>query len=493
MAVSRRSSVDTSADERALRRTLLALLAITVARLIWLRVGGLDLYPDEAQYWLWSLTPDWGYFSKPPLIAWVIRATTLALGDDEAGIRVASPLFHFGTALVIYQIARRLYDSRIASWSAIAYATLPGVSASSLLISTDVPLLFCWAVALYGFLRARETGGWRWWIAIGIACGLGLLAKYAMAYWLLSALLFLLVVKDQRRHLPHFLVTTALALAIYAPNLLWNFTHNFVSYRHTEANADIGGLALHPGAFLEFLGSQFGVFGPVFFAALLVIVVLLRRVLRDPRAQLLAVFALPTLAMMIAVSLLSRAHPNWSAPTYISATILVVAFLIERGRAGLVTGSVVFHIAVVAVLLPARDIAQAAGWDMPGRWDPVHRLRGWVRLGNSVSTLLREQPDAKLLSDNREVLAALIYYIVPHPFDALKWNPRGGIHDQFDISSDAKTHVGQNFLYVGPRRGLGDLPRYFANVGSVGHITINLGGGTTREFLVARLNGFKGY
>jgi len=493
MLVSRRSFPETSVNERAWRRTLLALLAVTAARLIWLRVDGLDLYPDEAQYWLWSLTPDWGYFSKPPLIAWVIRVTTLVLGDDEAGIRVASPLFHFGTALMIFHIALRLYDARVASWSAIAYATLPGVSASSLLISTDVPLLFCWAVALYGFLRARETDGWRWWIAVGAAAGLGLLAKYAMAYWLLSALLFLLVVKDERRHVPRFLAAAALALAIYAPNFYWNLAHDFVSYRHTEANADINGLMLHPGAFLEFLGSQFGVFGPVFFSTLLATVVLHRRVLADRRAQLLAVFALPTLGMMIAVSLLSRAHPNWSAPAYISATILVVAFLIEQGRAVLVTGSVIFHIAVVATLLPARDIAHAAGWDLPGRWDPVHRLRGWARLGNSVSILLREQPDARLLSDNREVLAALIYYIAPHPFDARKWNPGAGIHDQFDVSSDAKTNVGENFLYVGPRQAPGDLPKYFADTGSVGRITINLGGGTTREFLFARLNGFKGY
>src|SRR5579859_2679531 len=408
MAVSQRSVPDVDAGERILRRTLLVLLAATVARLIWLRLGGLDLYPDEAQYWLWSLTPDWGYFSKPPLIAWVIRATTLVLGDDEAGIRIASPLFHFGTALVMFFTARRLYDARVAMWSAIAYATLPAVSASSLLISTDVPLLFCWAVALHAFVRAREPRGSRWWIVVGVAAGFGLLAKYAMAYWLLSALLFLLVGRDERRHLQHFLMATSIALVIYAPNFLWNLTHGFVSYRHTEANAEITGFALHPGAFAEFLGSQFLVFGPVFFATLLTIVVLLGRVLKDSRARLLAAFALPTLAMMIAVSLLSRAHPNWSAPTYVSATILVVAFLIEHGRAVLVTGSVIFHIALVAVLLPARDVAQAVGWDMPGRWDPVHRLRGWAQLGNSAAALLREQPDAKLLSDNREVLAALI-------------------------------------------------------------------------------------
>ena len=493
MAVVRRSVPDKSADERALRRTLLVLLAVTVVRLVWLRVGGLDLYPDEAQYWLWSLTPDWGYFSKPPLVAWVIRVTTLLLGDDEAGIRVASPLFHFGTALVMFFTARRLYDTRVASWSAIAYATLPGVSASSLLISTDVPLLFCWAVALHGFVRAREPKSARWWITVGVAAGLGLLAKYAMAYWLLSALLFLLVVKDERRHLPRFLVATTIALVIYAPNFLWNLGNGFVSYRHTEANANITGFALHPGAFAEFLGSQFGVFGPVFFTTLLIIVVLLRRVLKDRRAQLLAVFALPTLAMMIAVSVLSRAHPNWSAPAYISATILVVAFLIEHGRSVLVAGSVILHVAAFAILLPARDIAHAVGWDMPGRLDPVHRLRGWALLGNSVSAVLRERPDATVLSDNRAVLAALTYYMAPRPFEVLKWNPGGAIHDQFDIAADAKTHLGENFLYVGPRRQLGNLANYFADVGSVGHITINLGGGTTRDFLVARLNGFKGY
>ena len=493
MAVVQRSIPEVSADERALRRTLLVLLAITVARLLWLRIGGLDLYPDEAQYWLWSLTPDWGYFSKPPLVAWVIRVTTLLLGDDEAGIRVASPLLHFGTALVIFYTARRLYDARVAMWSAIAYATLPGISASSLLISTDVPLLFCWALALHGFVRAREAEGWGWWIAVGIAAGFGLLAKYAMAYWLLSALLFLLAVKDERRHLPRFLAASALAFALYAPNFLWNLSHRFVSYRHTEANADITGFALHPGAFAEFVGSQFGVFGPIFFATLLVIVILLRRVLEDRRAQLLAVFALPTLAMMIAVSLLSRAHPNWSAPTYVSATILVVAFLIEHGRAALVTASVALHLVAVAVLLPARDIAHAVGWNMPGRLDPVHRLRGWALLGNSVSAVLRQNPDATVLSDNREVLTALTYYMAPRPFPVLKWNPGAGIHDQFDISADAKGHAGENFLYVGPRREVGNLAEYFADVGSVGRITIPLGGGTTREFLVVRLNGFKGY
>jgi len=493
MAVFQRTGATTSADERLLRFALIVLLAVTAARLVWLRVGGLDLYPDEAQYWLWSLTPAWGYFSKPPLVAWLIRVSTLLFGDDPGGIRVASPLLHFATALVIFHTARRLYDARVACWSAIAYGTLPGVSASALLISTDVPLMFCWAVALYAFVRAREPRGARWWIVVGIAAGLGLLSKYAMAYWLISALIFLVALKDERRHLLHFLQAVAIALLIYAPNFVWNYTHQFVSYRHTEANADISGFALHPGAFGEFLGSQFGVFGPIFFATLLVMVVLMRRALADRRAQLLAVFALPTLAMMLVVSLLSRAHPNWSAPTYISATILVVAYLFQRRREMLVTGSVVLHVVAAVLLIGARDIAHAAGWEIPGKYEPLHRLRGWATLGRAVTALQVEHPGDRIISDNREVLAALAYYGEPRPVDVLKWNPGHTIHDQFDLTADVGPHTGGNFIYVGPRSALGELPKYFESVGSVGHITVPLGGGTTREFLVAELRGFKGY
>ena len=61
-----------------------------------------------------------------------------------------------------------------------------------------------------------------------------------------------------------------LALVIYAPNFVWNWQNGFVSYHHTEANAALGGPLFHPANFFAFFGSQFGVFGPVLFAALLV-------------------------------------------------------------------------------------------------------------------------------------------------------------------------------------------------------------------------------
>ena len=59
---------------------LLAILgALLVIRLFVLYFAKTDLFFDEAQYWWWSRDLAFGYFSKPPLIAWLIRLATDSL------------------------------------------------------------------------------------------------------------------------------------------------------------------------------------------------------------------------------------------------------------------------------------------------------------------------------------------------------------------------------------------------------------------------------
>jgi len=483
-----------AADERSFRTAIFILFGLTVLRLLWIASGATDLYPDEAQYWVWSLTPDWGYYSKPPLVAWIIAATTRLLSsDNELAIRMAAPLLHFGTALMVYALTQRLYSAGIAFWAALAYATLPGVSVSSFIISTDAPLLLCWSIALYAFVRAREPGGERWWWAVGITAGFGLLAKYAMAYWLISALLFLLIYRDERKHLRSFAVATLVALLIYSPNFLWNFQHGFVSYRHTQQNAAFGGPLIHPSHFLEFFGSQFAVFGPVLFATLLWCAVTMRRSLAGRREAMLAFFALPTLAMMFVVSFLSHAEPNWAAPTYVSAIVLVVGFLLSQGQRLLVLGSIILHVTALVALVELKPAARALGYDLPAKYDALHRLEGWRRLGRAVGQLLRENPNVDLMADDRELMAALVYYVEPHPLDALEWNGDGKIHDQFDLTADPKRHIGHDFLLVSYRNDISDILSRFDSTIAVERVTIPLGGGATRVYELRLLKGFKGF
>jgi 4-amino-4-deoxy-L-arabinose transferase-like glycosyltransferase len=470
---------------------LAAVAAITAARLLWLAVQSAGLYPDEAQYWFWSTQPAWGYYSKPPLIAWLIALTTVAFGDSEFAIRLSAPLLHAAAAGIVYAIGARLYDRRIGFWAALAYVTLPGVSLSAFIISTDAVLLPCWAAALYAFIRAREPGGARWWLAVGIAAGLGLLAKYAMMYWLLSAFGFVMLVRGERRHLGPLLGAAAIAVLIYLPNLWWNRSHGFVSYLHVRDNAELSWNLLHPTAFFEFLGSQFGVVGPLLFAAL-ILIVLRPRLLGERRAMMLSAFALPTLGLMLGLSLLSRAEPNWAAPAYVSAIVLVVATALEGGWRRLVPVSIALNLTAAVLLFGVTDAFAAIGVAVPAKYDPLHRLRGWRELGQQVGALLAAHPGLTLMADDRELLASLIYYVRPHPFGAVEWNPIPGITDQWRLVNNIGNHRGEDFLAV-TMNGLVDLMQpEFAELTPLTTIATTSGHGGGRVYTVYIARGFRG-
>src|SRR5258705_12245677 len=87
-----------------LRAAVLLIAALTLVRLVTLFSTPLELYPDEAQYWLWSRTLDFGYYSKPPVIAWAIWATTRLGGDAEAWVRLSAPIFQAGSSLIVFAI-----------------------------------------------------------------------------------------------------------------------------------------------------------------------------------------------------------------------------------------------------------------------------------------------------------------------------------------------------------------------------------------------------
>lgn len=163
---------------------LLGLLVITAYRAWVVATGGLNLYVDEAQYWYWAQTLDWGYYSKPPMIAAIIAATTSVCGDSEFCVRAGSLLFYPLSTLTLFLLARRLFDARVALLAALLFITLPSVSLSSSLISTDVALFFFWTLALYAFVRALDSDAWGDWLLLGVALGLGMLSKYTMGVFL---------------------------------------------------------------------------------------------------------------------------------------------------------------------------------------------------------------------------------------------------------------------------------------------------------------------
>ncbi|HEY4136177.1 MAG TPA: glycosyltransferase family 39 protein [Alphaproteobacteria bacterium] len=483
--------------------TLAVLAALTLLRVLYLYVYPFDLHPDEAQYWVWAQDLAFGYYSKPPMVAWLIAATTAVCGDGEAAVRIGAPLLHFLTALAVYGVGHRLFDRRVGFWAALLYATLPGVSFSSVVMSTDLPLLLFWAVGLYAYVRALQEKAWRWWLLLGLAIGLGLLGKYAMIFFPLSAGVHLALSRGRPNgwQWPKALAALLLGVAIYAPNVIWNADNSFVSYAHTSDNANLGsGHLFRLDSFFEFFGSQFGVFGPALFAALIVILLRRRGWLADARQRLLVAFVLPTLLIMLIEGFLSRANANWAAPAYVAGAVLVAAWALQAnprlwtGRALVASGSVVGHAGLIAVFLVFIAATFGRPDALPGKADPFKRVRGWHELGVAIDHVRNEyMPDATLLVDERKLMAETLYYVHPHPVQAYKWAPGPRIHDHFDLTRPYGTTAPDHVLYVTERTDASEIISRFAQADLIAEVRTPIGVGRERVVQLYDLEGFKGY
>lgn len=480
--------------ERAnLKNLLFVILVVTVYRFFVLYFSNIDLYQDEAYYWGWSRSFEFGYYSKPPMIAWVISLFTSLCNDSVICIKLPSLIIYPITTIIIFLISKELFDQKVAFWSGVAFITLPAVSLSSLIISTDVVLLLFWSLTLLFFIKALKTNKDIYWIFAGFSAGLGLLSKYTMILFLPSIFIYLFISKKDRKFLknPKLYMSMLLAALVYLPNLIWNYRNHFVSFMHTKEISNIDRDLFHVDKMLEFLGAQFAVFGLIFFSILLFLI--FKPFVKDDRFRLLYSFTLFFLAVITLQSFISRAFANWAAPTYIGGTILVVSYLIYQNREKILKIAIAINILLAIIFYHYHAILDLLNIEITSKIDPYKRVLGWSSLAKEVSKILKEYPKAKLLTDNREIMAQLIYYIKPHPFDAGFWNPEKKLRNHYDLTIDLNKYKGMDFIYVTKRESIEDVLQKFKSAKKIKVIKIELYKDYKRVFYVYYLHKFKGY
>jgi 4-amino-4-deoxy-L-arabinose transferase-like glycosyltransferase len=490
MTLAADTSARTFAPSLALTAALLG--ALTVIRYIGLHYSVVDLFFDESQYWSWSRDLAFGYFSKPPLLAWIIAASTAVCGDGEFCVRAASPILYFGTSLVIYAIADELYDARTAFWSALAFTLLPGVVFSSRIISTDVPLLLCWALAMLAWVKLLRGPDWRWALALGLALGTGMLAKYAMAYFLAGLAIAALFDRASRDALlrPQTWAALALALLILSPNLLWNMMNGFVTLKHTGDNIQGSGLKFSPLGALEFIATQFGVVGPLLFGGLLVAFVRFRNESITRADRLMLAFALPSLAAVTALGFFRNVNANWAAAAFVSATVVVVAIWVREGRMRLLGATLAIGLLAQAALLAGDVIAYQAGIAQLGaKGDLYRRTLGWRGLGEAVAGKASETNAKTVVAEGRHELASLIYYLRAAPQPVLSWPARDNPDNHFDMTHALHASAAEPILFVSSCPFEGRLARLFAQVKPLGALTVRSGPSSQRTYQTFLLSG----
>ncbi len=398
------------------RAAILLTTAFTLVRLIALFSSPLELYPDEAQYWLWSRALDLGYFSKPPMIAWAIWASTAVGGNAEPWVRLPAVLFQAAATLTVFALGRRLYGLGVGLAGAAIYALMPGIQLSALAAATDAPLMCFLGLTLLAYTHLQETRGTRRiWVAacLGAALGLAFLSKYAALYFLVGLALHLALSRSARA--AWTFAATAAASAVFAlmavPNVVWNLSHGLATMRHTAANASWGGWALfNPSELGDFLISQFAVFGPIPMAALVVGTVLaVRRRTLAPPDLLLLCFTLPPLLIVAVQAFISQANANWAGASYLAAAVLVAAWLVRwRTKRWFMAALAIQSLAAVAFLALVISPPLA---EKIGAANVFKRAMGWRQASELVLERAAREADLSAIAVNdRFLFYAISYY-----------------------------------------------------------------------------------
>jgi hypothetical protein len=472
---------------------------ITLARLIGQHFSVVDLDVDEAQYWDWSRELAFGYFSKPPLIAWLNAASGLVCGDSIACIRAPAPLLYAGTALLVYLTARELYGSTVAFWAGVVLLVAPGVDYSSRIMTTDVPLLFFWALALLAYVKLMRStrGGWGWAGVLAVAFGLGLLAKYAMAYFVAGIVVAAIFSRDARALLKDLRLWAGLAggLVIFLPNVIWNLNNGLVT---AHATADY--VAPSDGPFLDlddtlnFIAAQFAVTGPVVFATLLVLFARFfsRNLTANDRTML--AFAAPPLVVVIFSGLYSgNAYANWAATAMISAVIVASTVLVRGGWWRALTTTVVLGLIAQTGLLLADPFADRISLRALGRNGDVYRpVLGWRELSERVAALVAASGAASVAADERPEVATLSYYRRGDARPVLIWTGNAQPTNHFELTRPLTAASPGPILFLSPCPSGDPYRRDFQTVTDLGAFSVPTGPTSRREYHAFLLAGPRG-
>ncbi len=495
-------------DDRARKTALWLMAGLFVFRALYLFpfTAQFDLVGDEAYYWDWGRRPDWGYYSKPPMIGWLMGLIGWLSSDSEWAVRFAALCFSTTSLAVLHRLTQKLFDSTTALVALLFAALTPANIGLSLLFTIDAPLVLAWCSALLLFWSAYEKPqSTLRWLALMLVLGLGHMSKQMMLIFPLIMVLFALFSAEARPLLRNarFWMCSLGSLLFMVPMILWNQQHQWITIKHMEEHvrpSHSQGLIEHVAEFFTFPGLQAGVFTPLTW--LLITVASLgglwkwRRL--NNKERFLVIFSAPALVAFFGLALRQSVNPNWPAVFYLSATILAAAWVRGQALAALTLprlqalGKPAIKLAIVfCVLTYALPlITTALGLEGNPKIDLAARLRGWSEMGKEAGKYLEAAPRPTetfvLALGHREHASQLAFDMPQHP-RVYRWDLEGRVESQYELWPSAEERLGWDALIFDPetdRPLMQTLDHAFESTEKLGEIHVPIGYGRGRDYQV---------
>lgn len=468
-------------------------LAMLVYRLLVIELTPIHLFFDEAYYLSWAQTPDWGYYSKPPMVAWVIALTTSLLGDAEWAVKSGAALLYSLTSLLVADCGRQLFDRKTGALAGYIVLLMPIVSFNSLFITTDAPLLFFWSLAIWLFLRAETSNALGWWLPAGVAGGLGLLSKYTFILLPTSFLLLALITPRGRAILAQrgFWIACAVALLFLLPNLYWNYRHDFISFQHTAEISHQSESRISLTRLLEFWLGQAIVLGPLLTISL-VAALFSRGPARSEGERFAWALFWPTFAVISLQALLARANINWAAPAYIGAALVVAGHLTRVDSKRWAGAALGFNLLLALVFYHYTVLIGLFGIEPSRHNNPFKRVLGWPELVARLQPGFDQNPELPLASDSRRLLAYFGYYLTPHRYEGYALNRDNHIDDHYELLRSIGENGPGEFLFVSQSLNREGLLKYFSEVELLDSARVDPLRDFSREAKLFKVSGYRG-
>jgi len=396
MASNERALSPTPADAQHPSGIAIVLLIAAAVTLVHLLTNGrYGFHRDELQFLSDARHLDWGFVAYPPLTPFLEHIGLSLFGLSLVGLRLFSVLAQATGIVVTGLMARELGGNRLAQATAalaVALSPLPLFQGTEFQYSSFDYLW--WVLIAYFTIRLLKSENPRWWMAIGVVVGLGLLTKYSIVFFI-AGILGGVVLSQARRYLTSgwFWGGIALALLMFLPNFLWQVQHDFISYhflQHIHVR-DVG-----EGRADGFLRDQFLLCvnlcaAPLWIAGLVAL-------LRDRRYRMLAWMYLIPLALFMAAK--GRGYYMAAAYPMLLAMGAAVgarwaATLPRLGRwtlqAVFFTGLAVCGAFVCAVVLPLQASGPLRNFALKNNGDLREEI-GWNELVKTVAGIRDSLP-----------------------------------------------------------------------------------------------------
>ena len=387
-------------------------------RLLYIKVSPFDLSPEEAQYWDWSRHLDWSYYSKPPLIAYLNYISTHVLGNTELAVRGWSALFAFLSSIVAYLIAKRIFkNEKTAFWVGILPNLFVGFDVLAFVFTTDTPLFFFWGLSFLFLLLALETESTLYWVLLGISGGLGFLSKYSMALFFPLGVFYILLRKPFLFKTFKPYLSMGIGFLFTLPVLYWNYSHDWVSFKHVLNLSGIEKKTKFPNweGFFNFLFSQMALLSFGFFFYLLA--AWFKTIKPSKVVFSLNLFSLPVYIFFQLLALKKYIYGNWAGFAYFTGGILAIETFVRNFKRLLPFSVLTLIISTFLVLVshypPLLDKLHLTRL-LPPKNDPTKFLVGWKKLGEEISKFYNPQRDF-IFSNLYQVAAEMAFYVKGNP------------------------------------------------------------------------------